>query len=55
MARTNSRSTKMNKVIVFRAHEEDIANLKLAAMSKGKDVSGFIREILVRERVLNPI
>ena len=55
MARTNSRKEKMTKVIVFRAHDEDIANLKLAAQNAGKDVSGFIREILVREKVLNPI
>ena len=45
----------MTKVIVFRAHEEDIANIKLAAMNQGKDVSGFIRELLIKEKVLMPV
>ena len=55
MARTNSRSTKMNKQIIMRAHEEDLANLKMAASEKGIDVSGLIRSVLIKERLINPV
>ena len=54
MARTNSRSAKMSSSIKFRAHETDVANLKLAAQRQGLDVSTFLRQILIRERILSP-
>ena len=54
MARTNSRATKMDKVIVFRATESDRAAVKLAAMQRGLDCSGLIRALLIREKILTP-
>ena len=55
MARTNSRKTKMTQRVVMRAHEEDVANLKIAAMQSGLDVSTFIRQVLVAQKIINPI
>ena len=55
MSRTISRSSAMSKTIVFRAHEEDIANIKLAAQKKGKDCSAFIRDLLIREGIIKPV
>jgi len=55
MARTNSRSTKMEVAITFRGTEEDKINIKLAAQRSGLDLSGFIRQLLIRERVITPL
>lgn len=55
MARTISRGTRMNERIYFRATPEDITNLKLAAQRQGVDVSAFIRNILIKERVFSPL
>ena len=54
MARTNSRSQKMERIFGMRFHEEDFANLKLAAMERGMDISGFVRQLLIKEKVINP-
>ena len=50
MARINSRSEKMNGRVTFRATERDLVDLKLAAQSKGLDVSGLIRMLLIQKR-----
>lgn len=55
MARTNSRSTKMNRQFIMRCHDEDLANLKLAAAERGVDVSSLIRQTLIKERLINPV
>ena len=55
MPRTNSRSEKMTKQIIFRGTEADKANLKLAAMERGIDVSSLIRQALILERYISPV
>jgi uncharacterized protein (DUF1778 family) len=45
----------MDSSILIRATQEDKANLKLAAQSSGKDVSAFIRDLLIREKVITPL
>jgi len=55
MARTNSRSEKMNERITFRGTAADVAALKLAAQRQGLDTSGLIRSLLIRERILDPL
>lgn len=45
----------MNKTITMRATEDDIATIKLQAQRKGKDMSQFLRDILIAERVINPM
>ena len=55
MSRTIMRGSKMDRPFQMRFHEEDLANLKLAAQSAGKDVSAFIRDLLIKEKVINPI
>ena len=45
----------MDSSILIRATQEDKVNLKLAAQSAGKDVSAFIRDILIREKVITPL
>jgi uncharacterized protein (DUF1778 family) len=54
MARPNTRSSKMSTPITFRGTEEDKQKLISAAKSKGLDMSGFIRQLLIREGVLSP-
>ena len=55
MARTIMRGAKMDRPFQMRFHSEDLANLKLAAQRSGKDVSAFIRELLIKEKIINPI
>ena len=55
MARTISRKSKMNERIVIRGTEEDMANIKLAAQEKGMDCSTLIRQLLIKERIINPL
>ncbi len=54
MARTISRATKMDKVIVLRATEADRAAVKLAAQRQGLDCSGLIRKLLIENKILTP-
>ena len=53
MARTISRSEKMDKVIVLRATESDRAAVKLAAQQRGMDCSGLIRQLLIKEKIIS--
>lgn len=53
MARYNTRSHKMDQRIVIRGHVEDVAKIKLSAMKQGMDMSGFIRQILIKERIID--
>lgn len=55
MARTISRKARMDGSIKMRAHEEDIANLKLKAQAQGLDVSTFLRQVLIKNGVLNAL
>ncbi len=55
MSREISRATKMDKVIVLRATQDDKSALKLAAMKQGLDCSGFIRKLLIEHKVLDPM
>ena len=55
MGRTISRKSKMDQRIVLRATVEDVANLKIAAQEQGKDPSAFLRDILIREKVIKPM
>ena len=55
MARTITRKTKMEERVVFRATQEDIANIKVAAMRSGMDSSGYIRQLLINKGVINAI
>ena len=54
MSRTNSRSEKMDKTIIMRATAADKAALKLAAYNKGLDCSGFLRKLLIENKVIHP-
>ena len=55
MARTICRKARMDGAIKLRAHQEDIANVKLQAQAQGLDVSTFIRQILIKQGVLNAL
>ncbi len=55
MARTIARRMAMDKTIKMRAHDEDVANIKLAAQRKGLDVSTYLRQLLIKEGVLNAL
>ena len=52
MANKATRGERMMSSFVFRCSTQDKAQLKLMAMDKGMSVSGFIRDILIRQRVL---
>ncbi len=53
MARYNTRSAKMTEKIVIRGHHEDMARIKLCAMNQGMDMSGFIRQLLIKEKIID--
>ena len=55
MSRTIMRKHSMNKFIRLRAHEEDVANLKIRAQQKGMDVSAYVRQLLIEQGVLNAL
>ena len=55
MARTNSRSSRMDKVFGIRMTEKDIAELKLHAQKRGVDVSTLIRMTLIDRQLLSPL
>ena len=43
----------MDQRIVIRGHLEDIAKIKLCAMNQGMDMSGFIRQLLIKEKIID--
>ena len=45
----------MNRRIMLRCTESDMADLKVAAQERGLDVSGMLRSILIKEKVLSPL
>ena len=45
----------MTEKIVMRAHLEDVTNIKLAAMNEGLDVSTFLRQLLIRNKIISPV
>lgn len=55
MARTISRGEKMASRIFFRCTEEDRVAVKLEAQKRGQDMSAFIRDLLIREKVITPL
>lgn len=55
MPRTVSRSEPMNESIVFRGTANDKAQVKLAAQQQGMDTSAFIRYLLIKEKIINPL
>ena len=55
MPRTIARSERMDRQIIFRGTEADVANLKIAAQERGIDVSALIRTTLIKERLINPV
>ena len=54
MPKSIARGERMDKTIAIRATESDCAELKLAALNQGMDVSCFLRHILIREKILTP-
>ena len=54
MTKTIARATPMSKVIAIRATEADVAEVKLAALSMGMDVSAFFRYLLIKEKIITP-
>ena len=52
MANKAQRGVRMMDSFVFRCSTQDKAQLKMMAQEKGMSVSGFIRDILIRQRVL---
>ena len=55
MSRTISRKTKMTERLVIRATAEDLANVKLAAQQKGMDSSTLIRQLLIEQKIIQPL
>lgn len=55
MPRTISRSERMDESIVLRATRDDKTRIKLEAQKRGMDVSTFIRMVLIRENLINPL
>ena len=55
MSRTIARKSKMNQRIVIRGTDEDIANIKLAAQELGMDCSALIRQLLIKEKIIQPL
>ena len=55
MARNYARSGPMTESIRIRATQKDKTELTIAAQNMGMDVSGFVRYILIKEKVINPV
>ena len=55
MARTISRSEKMTDRFILRCTTSDMVAMKLAAQERGLDVSGMLRMILIKQKVLSPL
>ena len=45
----------MDADIKMRATQKDKANIKLKAMEQGKDVSAFLRDLLIKEKIIEPL
>lgn len=54
MSRTISRSERMDDSIRFRCTQADRAAIKSASQEAGLDVSTYIRQILIREKIISP-
>ena len=55
MPRQITRGEKMDNTFVFRCTEKDRVELKLAAQNMGMDMSGFVRYLLIKEKVITPV
>ena len=55
MTRTITRGQRMTGLIAVRATEDDRASLKLAAQNQGLDVSAFVRQLLIKEKIIKPL
>ena len=55
MARTVSRQTAMTERIVIRGTHKDKSEIAIAAQNMGMDSSGFIRYLLIKEKVISPV
>jgi hypothetical protein len=53
MANIASRGTRMDKSIVFRATEQDKAELRIAATNAGMTVCSLIRQLLIKEKLIS--
>ena len=53
--RTITRASKMNQVLSLRCTIEDRAKLKLAAQRQGIDMSALVRQLLIKEGILDPL
>lgn len=55
MSRTIARSAKMTEFIKLRATAKDRADVALCAQKLGMDSSAFIRYILIKEHIIQPL
>jgi len=55
MARTIDRGEKMDESIIIRATAKDRAQLKLFAQSRGLNSSAVIRNLLIENKIIDPL
>ena len=55
MSRKIARSTRMTERVVIRATQKDKTEIAIAAQNIGMDSSGFIRYLLIKEKVISPV
>ena len=55
MPRTNARATKMTNTISIRATADDVAQIRLKAQRRGMDLSAYLRDLLIRNQIINPL
>ena len=54
MPRTVARGSAMTQTMAIRVTENDKAEIKLAALKQGLDISQFMRQLLIREKIISP-
>jgi hypothetical protein len=54
MARTPTRSTKMDGTLAIRVTETDRANIRAAATREGTDMSHLVRRLLIEHKIIEP-
>jgi hypothetical protein len=54
MARTPTRSSKMDGTLAIRVTDVDRANIKAAAMLEGTDMSHLVRRLLIEHKIIEP-
>lgn len=54
MARVNERGPKQDQIYAFKCTAEDRAAIKHAAMERGTNGSALIKELLIREKIIQP-